>query len=249
MLNYGIYERGRYWEVDLLRGIGITMMIISNAVTDFQFFLGYSEHPLFWRIFAITTASIFIFTSGLSFWISYSRTIRKNPKPYGKYLKRALKLIGLGLLITLITMSFDAGTIYFGILTFLGVSTLLGIPFCRLRKKNLLAGPLIFIAWLLFIRNLHGPIWLLPIGVLPRFFMLDYFPIFPWFSLYLIGMGIGSIFYPGGKRRRVLKPPHFPVIPVICFAGRHSLPIYLIHQPIIVGILLLIYGHLPGLPI
>ena len=79
--------------------------------------------------------------------------------------------------------------------------------------------------------------------------MLDYFPIFPWFGLYLIGMSMGSIFYPGGKRKGELKPPHIPVVPVICFAGRHSLLIYLIHQPIIVGILLLIYGYLPGLPI
>lgn len=248
MLNYGVYGRGRYWEVDLLRGIGIAMMIVSNAVTDLQFFLGYSHHWLFWRAFAITTASIFIFTSGLSFWISYSRTLRRNPRPYGKYMMRALKLVGLGLLITLVTLSFPTGTIYFGILTFLGVSTLLGIPFYRLEEKNLLIAPLFLLGWF-FIRNLDGPSWLLPIGVIPDFFMLDYFPIFPWFSLYLAGIGVGSLFYPGGKRRRELKTPRFPLVPLICFAGRHSLIIYLVHQPIIVGFLLLIYGHLPGLPI
>ncbi len=248
MLNYGIYNWNRYWEVDLLRGIGIIMMILSNAVTDFQFFLGYSDHWLFWRAFAIATASIFIFTSGLSFWISYSRTLRRNPRPYGKYLKRALKLVGLGFLITLVTLSFPTGTIYFGILTFLGVSTLLGMPFYRMGKKNLLISPIFLLGWFL-IRNIHGPLWLLPIGMFPDFFMLDYFPIFPWFAIYLVGMGVASTLYPGGKRKRDIRAPGFLLVPFICLAGRHSLLIYLIHQPIVVTILLLIYGQLHGLPI
>ncbi len=46
MFGFEVYLRGRYWEVDLLRGVGITMMVVSNFVTDLWLFLGYNEHHL-----------------------------------------------------------------------------------------------------------------------------------------------------------------------------------------------------------
>ncbi len=112
-----LYRGGRYWEIDSPRGTGIVMMIVSNFVTDLQLFLNYSGHPAFWWLFA--RAAAFIFISGLSFWVSYSRTAKKNPKPYKKYFKRFLKLFDLGTVVTVVTYLFLEGMIHFGILTFL----------------------------------------------------------------------------------------------------------------------------------
>ncbi|ACJ16092.1 hypothetical protein TON_0605 [Thermococcus onnurineus NA1] len=248
MLGAEVYSRGRFWEVDFLRGIGITMMVLSNFVTDLQLFLNYSGHPFFWKAFAYATASIFVFVSGLSFWISYSRTIKKNPRPYAKYFRRFLKLFGLGMLITVVTYLFlDGMTIYFGILHFLGVATLLAIPFYRFGKLNLLWAAF-FIFGSLWVRNLIGPAWLLPLGITFKGFSSpDYFPVFPWFGVYLLGLTAGSVFYPEGMRKKELRIPANPLVLALCVAGRHTLGIYLVHQPLLVGLLMLIYGPLPGI--
>ncbi|AHF80090.1 heparan-alpha-glucosaminide N-acetyltransferase [Thermococcus paralvinellae] len=249
MFNSQIYSSRRFWEVDFVRGLGIIMMVISNFITDLQYFLNYSEHQMFWRIFAYTTASIFVFISGLSFWISYSRSIKKNPRPYKKYLKRFAKLFGLGILITITTkVLLSSGTIYFGVLHFLGVASLLAIPFYRFREKNIFFAVFFLLGSLIVSRITVNSLLLLPIGITPsEFFTLDYFPIFPWFGVYLLGMTIGSLLYPDGTRRFSLNFPKMMPVEFICLAGRHTLKIYLVHQPVLVGLLLLIYGSLPNL--
>ncbi|NJE03074.1 heparan-alpha-glucosaminide N-acetyltransferase [Thermococcus sp. MV11] len=250
MLGAEVYLKGRYWEVDLLRGIGITMMVVSNFVTDLWLFLNYSGHRTFWFAFAVTTASIFVFTSGLSFWISYSRAIKRNPQPYRKYFRRFIKLFGLGMLITLITSLLPGRmTIHFGILHFLGVATLLAIPFHRFGRKNLFWAFFFLLSYSL-VRNLHDGLFLLPLGITPEdYFAPDYFPIFPWFGVYLLGMTAGSVFYPTGERKVRLPTPENPLVHLVTFAGRHTLAIYLLHQPVLVALLRLIHGPIPGLPI
>ncbi|WP_367883500.1 heparan-alpha-glucosaminide N-acetyltransferase domain-containing protein [Thermococcus peptonophilus] len=59
----------------------------------------------------------------------------------------------------------------------------------------------------------------------------------------------GSFFYPNGTRKRHLPPlPQSPAVHFLTFMGRHTLKVYLIHQPIFVGLLRLLYGPIPGLP-
>ena len=249
MLGSEIYLKGRFWEVDFARGIGITMMVVSNFVTDLQYFLGYGEHPFFWHVFPYTTASIFVFISGLSFWISYSRSVKKNSRPYKKYFLRFGKLFGLGLLITLTTyVLLRDGTIYFGVLHFLGVASILAIPFYRFGVRNGIFGVL-FILGASLISGIHvNSLILLPFGITPQnFFTLDYFPIFPWFGVYLLGLALGAFVYPRGERRFEINFPKIIPIEFICFAGRNTLKIYIFHQPILVGLLFLIYGGLPNL--
>jgi uncharacterized membrane protein len=249
MFDSEVYLRGRYLEVDLLRGIGISMMVVSNFVTDLQLFLDYSGHQTFWWLFARATAFIFVFVSGLSFRISYSRTVKKTSKPYRKYFMRFLRLFGLGMLITVVTYLFLEGmTVHFGILHFLGVATLLAIPFHRFGKWNFLCA-LFFLLACVPLGGFHDGLLLLPLGIIPEnYFTPDYFPIFPWFGVYLLGMTVGSIFYPDGSRKTTFSLPANPPVYFIAFTGRHTLLIYLAHQPILVGLLRLIYGPLPGIP-
>ncbi|WP_175059806.1 heparan-alpha-glucosaminide N-acetyltransferase [Thermococcus sp. 2319x1] len=244
MFGSEVYSK-RFWEVDFVRGIALIMMLISNFVTDLQFFLGYSEHKLFWRLFAYATASLFVSISGLSLWISHARG-RKSPK---KYLLRFTKLFGLGLLITLITsMLLDKGTIYFGVLHFLGVASLLIIPLYSLGWKNIFPAVLFLLGGQI-VKNVHADTLLfLPLGITPReFFTLDYFPIFPWFGVFLLGTSTGALIYPEGKRKFKTSLPKIPPVEFICFMGRNTLGIYLIHQPVFVGFLMLLYGGLPNL--
>lgn len=233
----------RYVEIDLARGVALLMMLISNFVTDLQFFLGYSQHQEFWRAFAYTTAGIFVAVSGVSMWVAHFRT-----NGYRKYLFRFAKLFGLGMLITLATyLLLSEGAIYFGVLHFLGVASILAIPLYRLGWKNLILVPLFF-AGKLFLENVHSSnLLLLPLGITPvPFFTLDYFPIFPWFGVFLLGVGAGALVYPEGRRRLNLQLKS-RMAHAVAGVGRHTLKIYLLHQPVFVGILLAVTGGLPNL--
>jgi uncharacterized membrane protein len=68
--------------------------------------------------------------------------------------------------------------------------------------------------------------------------MVDWYPILPWFGVVLIAIFLGHAFYPAGKRRFEIPDwSRVPVLRQIAFLGKHSLLIYLVHQPVLIGIL------------
>ncbi|HIH26694.1 MAG TPA: DUF1624 domain-containing protein, partial [Methanoregulaceae archaeon] len=86
-----------------------------------------------------------------------------------------------------------------------------------------------------------GSDWLLWLGIHPpTFYSVDYTPVFPWLGVVLIGVFFGNIIYPGGRQRWQPGVPA-PVKETAGFLGRHSLAIYLIHQPVILGVIFLLY--------
>jgi uncharacterized membrane protein len=75
--------------------------------------------------------------------------------------------------------------------------------------------------------------WLWPFGFLyPGFSSADYFPLLPWLFLFLFGAWLGGRVTGGGGPDwlRVKVPP------ALTWPGRHSLLLYLVHQPILYGI-------------
>jgi uncharacterized membrane protein len=84
---------------------------------------------------------------------------------------------------------------------------------------------------------------LLPLGIHSgAFWSVDYTPLFPWFGMVLIGLGLGSILYAGGVRQFSLRPLPDCFVTPLTFLGRHSLIIYLVHQPVIILFLALVTG-------
>nr|WP_231288476.1 heparan-alpha-glucosaminide N-acetyltransferase [Methanococcus maripaludis] len=219
-------------------------MVISNFVTDLKYFLGYSENLLFWSIFALYVASIFIFISGVSFNISFSKKVVSNNLNYKHYFIRFLKLFAVSVLITIITSRFlTSGTIYFGIIHFLAISGLLGIIFYRFEKINLVFAIIFLSAGLLFRGMVLETPYLLSLGIMPtNFYTLDYFPIFPWFGIYLLGMGFSEKYYKNGVSKYSFEIFKNKIFSKVCYMGQHTLFIYIIHQPILVGFLILKYG-------
>jgi uncharacterized membrane protein len=69
--------------------------------------------------------------------------------------------------------------------------------------------------------------------------MVDWYPVFPWFGAALLGVFVGFTLWPGGRRRFDL-PDLSQTAPVrgLAFLGRHSLLIYLVHQPVLLGLLI-----------
>ena len=234
----------RFWEIDILRGIAIIMMIVFHIFYDLNYFGIYKINLFsgYFLVYAYTAASIFIILVGISLTLSYNRAKKKLTKKQLqlKYLKRGLTIFGLGLLITLATWIYlREGFVVFGALHCIGISIILAYPFLRFHYKNLIFGIVLILVGIVLKTLTFDFYWLVWLGFTPsQFYTIDYFPLLPWFGFVLIGIFIGNVLYPNLKRRFSLKD-HSEVLFVrfLCFLGRHSLIIYFLHQPIFVGII------------
>ena len=222
------------------------MMVLYHLLYDLDTFGGYGIESTtgFWARFADLTAFSFVFLVGVSLYISYSRTEYESPtrNSFGKYLGRGLKIVGYGMALTLVTWISGAGIIAFGILHLIGMSIILAYPFLGLRLPNLFLG-LGVIAIGLYVQLLDPSpetAWLLPLGFTPEtLFMPDYRPLLPWFGVVLLGLFAGNVLYGRGRRTFRISPKEPAAARMLGPLGRNSLLIYLVHQPILVGLLAL----------
>lgn len=240
----------RFWEVDSVRGIAIVMMISYHFLFDLSYFnaLDLNINSGFFWYFARITAATFIFLVGVSLKLSHSRAEKLNLYSsdrafFMKYLKRGLKIFAWGLGITLITWIFiRVNFIMFGVLHFIGVAIIISYPFLKRRYTNLVVG-IICLALGIYLQTIYfdftGLMWL---GFVPsNIHTVDYFPLLPWFGVVLLGTFAGEVLY-RDYRRNFHLPDLSRTCPVkfACFLGRHSLLIYLIHQPVLIFLLYLL---------
>jgi uncharacterized membrane protein len=228
----------RFWEIDVLRGVAIVLMIVFNYAFTFAFLglLSFESEP-FWFLFPRVIAAMFVILAGLSLVLGYEKS------GAGKQALRGLSVFGCGLLITGATLILvPQYAIYFGVLHLIGFSILAALPLMRMGKDTiaLLAAAGIVFGLFLNTFTVDFP-WLLWLGFMPTGFMtLDYFPVFSWFGVFLLGVYMGKKYYAGGKRR--FKIRNVNGTGPLAFIGRHTLIIYMLHQPV-----LLIALHLAGL--
>jgi uncharacterized membrane protein len=142
--------------------------------------------------------------------------------------------------ITFVTMLiYPEGYIHFGVLHFISV----GIIFTAL----LIRYPKILFAFI-FISLILGVVFtgmssesliFAPLGIVSdNFYSIDYFPVFPWISLIFGGAFSARLF----EHYKVLvNPKVLPRIKILEKVGQKSLIIYLVHQPILLGVIYLIF--------
>jgi len=234
----------RFWEIDVIRGIAIVMMVVYHLSFDLYFLSGLpiKMSSLPWILFQRTTASLFLLLVGVSLAISYSRAKIKYSKKelFIKNLRRGIKIFLWGVIITIFTLVFlGNGVILFGILHLIGISIIISYPLLEYKYKNLLVGLFIILIGLylsIFTFDIYYLLWL---GFEPKsFFSFDYFPILPWYGVVLIGISLGNMLYPNSKR--IFNIPEFSnnlFSKGLSFLGKNSLKIYLIHQPAIIFLL------------
>jgi uncharacterized membrane protein len=234
----------RFWEVDTLRGVAIVLMVFYHFVWDLFFFGFYQTNLLVgpWQIFARSIATMFLFVMGVSLTLSYNREVQQTGSTYlfKKYLWRGVKIFGWGLVITVATyLAIGRGFVIFGILHLLGLSIILAYPFLGLNRWFTLMAGFAVIGLGLYLDTLYSEQpWLIWLGIkqVGRS-MVDYYPLTPWFGVALIGIFAGYTLYPQGQPRFTWSDlSSLSVVRSLCFLGRHSLVIYLCHQPILFGI-------------
>lgn len=235
--------------IDEVRGFAILCMVVYHAVYDAVALFSF-DFPFFFSPVMSWVRDLFafgfIFISGAS-----SRFSRSNGK-------RGAVCFGLGLGMSLVTLLImPEQWIAFGILHCLGICMLLhpllsrgldrlptwlgvgGLILLCLLTWELSYGHL-GIEGLLSVelpRALYQTDWLFPLGLPSNdFFSADYFPLFPWLFAFLLGSYFGR-WLKTGKVPAWVKGTH---LRPLAFIGRHTLWIYLLHQPILYGIAIMI---------
>lgn len=242
----------RYALLDGIRGITLLSMILYHGAWDLVYIYGVkwdwyrSAGAYVWQQSICWT---FILLSGFC-W-----SMGKRP------LKRGLTVFGGGALVSLATCLFmPQNRVLFGVLTLTGSCMLLLIPLQRLFRRvpagaGLAAGAFLFVltrdvnegylgfeslrlvrlpqAW-------YGNLFSAYLGFPPpSFFSTDYFSLIPWFFLFACGYFLYRVLDRGGGLKGSLLYLDFAPLG---FLGRHSLFIYLLHQPVIYLLCSFIFG-------
>ena len=132
----------RFWEVDLLRGVAVVMMITFHTLFNLEFF---GDYPLvldggFWFYFQQATAGLFFLVAGVASTLSYARA---GDRSFWRFFRRGGKIFACGMVVTVVTWLFlREGYVVFGVLHCIGLSIILAYPF------------------------LPRPYWALPAGIL-----------------------------------------------------------------------------------
>lgn len=243
-------KASRLAGLDTIRGITLLSMMLYHTCWDLVFLFGkkipgYSGFGGY--VWQQSICWTFILLSGFCWSLGHHR------------LKRGLIVFGSGILITFVTLLvIPESRVIFGVLTLIGSCMLLMIPMekllLKLRAEIGLVGS--FLLFLLF-RNVNTGylgsgnwnILKLPDGFYENlfttylgfpqkgFFSADYFSLLPWFFLFLTGFYLYQLVQKNHMMEKLFswRAPGFDVI------GRHSLLIYLLHQPAVFGISWLLF--------
>lgn len=151
-------------------------------------------------------------------------------------LKRGALVFGCGILVRAVTGFLSPETVIrFGVLHCLGLCMILWHVLKELPSPALAAGavPVIFLGLLFEHIRVQSP-FLFPLGLMPPGFVsADYFPLLPYLGFFLLGAVLGRRIY--RERRSLLSRVNArnPTIRFLLLCGRHSLVIYLLHQPVL----------------
>jgi len=239
------YKMSRFIELDFLRGFAILHMILLHLLWDLDYYEILPINPTIQQTNVIVQVTFFTIL-GMCLAITFDKKTGQHKKLYLHLLKRGLWIFFLGMIITIVTLIFmQERPIIFGVLHCIGLCIILSIPFLKFKQWNQpIALTLIVIGIILGTLSIQNPSILhLLIGLHPAdvwTYTIDYFPIFPWLGVTLLGVSIGSMLYKDNKRRFYL-PDISKYVPVklLSWFGKHSLTIYLFHQPAIAGALIL----------
>ncbi|MBJ2150723.1 heparan-alpha-glucosaminide N-acetyltransferase [Paracoccus sp. IB05] len=222
--------------IDLARSLALLCMVIFHFTWDLGMFglipPGTAFTGFFWY-FARLTAGSFIFLAGVGLYMSHARAIR-----WRAFLRRLVKIGAAAALVSVASyFAMPEVWIFYGILHSIAVSSILGLLFLRLLPTALLAiAALVFaLPWYWSHPAFGGVlVWTGLSGEVPV--TADFEPLFPWFAPFLAGMATARMFGDLNLWQRLSLPPA-RVLNRLAWPGRHSLAIYLIHQPLLIGAL------------
>jgi uncharacterized membrane protein len=239
-------DKRRIEAIDLARGGALAAMIVFHFAWDLEFF-GYAPVGMTreggWLLFARSIASSFLFLVGIGLFLAHSGGVRLR-----SYLRRLAMIAAAALAITTATwVAMPQGFIFFGILHQIALASVLGLLFLRLPALLTAAVAIFVVAAPHFLRHpfFDHPVWwwvgLSSVNPPAN----DYVPLFPWFGAVLLGIAAARIAVHFDLFDRLADWTPGAWSRPAQFAGRNSLVVYLIHQPILIGAIWLFAQVIP----
>lgn len=226
--------------VDALRGVAILAMIAYHFCFDLRFYRVVAwdfEQGPFWLVARTLIAGTFLMVAGVGLVLA-----DRAGSPPAHFWKRFGIIAACALAVSVGSyVVFPQTFIYFGVLHCIAIASVLAWPLVRHPVLALVAGLCVIAAGLLFSDTAFNDRLMSSIG-----FMTykppteDYVPLFPWAGAMLIGIGVGHT---------LVRTQFRPLAPLAAAPrwlgrlGRHSLFVYMVHQPILLGMLWLFVGH------
>ena len=224
--------------LDVLRGVAIAAMIVYHFCFDLEFFgladLGVSERWS-WIAFARAIPATFIAIAGISLYLAHRKGI-----VWRNFWWRIGYLAAAAMLVTIVSFFADPDAIiWFGILHCIALSSVLGLAFLDAPLTLVIVCAVLVLIAPLFANPALNTPWLLWLGLgTEEPPSNDYNPLFPWFAFLLIGIAIARLIASYVTHAAWARwSPRDPATRTLALAGRHSLLIYLLHQPILMGFL------------
>jgi len=226
-------KKERIWELDFFRGICILFVIYVHFSFDINFFLNKSIEPsLFLTLLSEYGGIFFVILSGICVTLGSHST------------KRGLIVFSAGILISIVSFIFYRDLfISFGVLHLLGLCMIMYPLFKKMPVYLISAIGLVIIVLGYYFATFYIKS--------PYFFYLglttsnyssgDYFPLFPNLGYFLLGIVLGKTLYKNKTTLFEKFPSNTLPVRIITACGRHSLWIYLLHQPLIYLLMKLIF--------
>jgi uncharacterized membrane protein len=226
----------RIVAIDLARSVALLGMAVFHFTWDLELFGHIPPGTTLqggWAVFARAVAGSFLFLAGVSLVLAHGEGIR-----WPGFLRRLVLVAAAALMITVATfLAMREAFIFFGILHSIAVASVLGLLFLRAPVWLTLAAAVA--VWTLpevFRSPAFDSRWLAWTGLAetsPRSF--DFVPVAPWFAATLLGIAAAQAGTAAGVWDRLRGAPG-PVLRALAWPGRHSLAVYLLHQPVLIGL-------------
>lgn len=231
---------GRIASVDVLRGVAIIAVVVYHGLWDLSAFglaPAWTSTPLGHAI-GRGIAGMFLMLVGVSMALVHNGTL--HPRALAA---RIGKLVIAGLAVTAVSgIAYPQYIVTFGILQNIAVTSVLLVPFlwCDRLVPLGAAGVAVVLPKIIALQSSPWTDWTGLTGHEPS--SVDFQPLLPMFGLSLLGLVIGQTFarsdpaHTGTLGALVQWRPRGPVRWVDS-AGRHTLAIYLMHQPVLYAVL------------
>ena len=226
--------------VDQVRGLAIIGVVIFHLVWDLDFTNlitpGLASQPL-WIAFGRLLAGTFMFLVGVSLVLANREAVQ-----WEKAAKRIFMIALCALLITIATyLVFPSAFVFYGILHAIAVASVIGLVLVQFRPLFVLAlGAFIWLAPLVFADPAFDTRWLAWIGFSQSPPVSnDLVPVFPWLGITFVGIALTRMGLAYNLDVRfAAKNSQGATGKFLSFCGQHSLVIYLLHQPLLLGMII-----------
>ena len=233
----GARSPGRVASVDALRAIALIAMVVYHFCFDLRYFAVIRadfEHDPFWLGARTMILSTFLLLAGVGLALAAAAKA-----PSAHFWRHVGMIAGCAMLVSVASyVMFPTTFIWFGVLHAIAVSLVLARPLVRRPGIAVIVGLAVIAAGIGFSNPAFDRFALGWIGFMTsKPYTEDYVPLFPWAGVLFCGIGAGHALLRNrfAMLSMLATPPEW-----LAKLGRHTLAIYMVHQPILLGALWLV---------